>query len=119
MRVWITKKSLHTEVPKRGKAQRSKKRVTGYLKNMVNQKDEKLNQETVCGSSPHCIPSSPWVKGKTGNPSSGTITTPPTNLIPVCGYDRTVISSEPQVGCRQNNPSFPIPQRVVARCYFK
>jgi hypothetical protein len=46
---------------KEKKSRERHKRKTGYLENMVNQKDNRVNQETVWGSSSHSFP---WGNGK-------------------------------------------------------
>jgi hypothetical protein len=46
---------------KERKSTENQKRVTGYLKNTANQKDNRVNQETVWGSSSHSFP---WGNGK-------------------------------------------------------
>jgi hypothetical protein len=63
MNVEMTKKRLCTEETER-KSTESHKRVARYLQNTTNQKDERVNQKTICGSSP----SSPWRKGKLKTP---------------------------------------------------
>jgi hypothetical protein len=80
------------------------KRVRVYLKKTMNQKEDRLNEETVCGSSPDSSPSSSRRKrsqslhlkvnqeayclSKTGRTYSGTITMLPTSPNPCAGTEQ-------------------------------
>jgi hypothetical protein len=49
------KEEITLSSAKQRKSMEKGKRVTGYLKNMVNQKDSQFNKKTVCSSSPSSL----------------------------------------------------------------
>jgi hypothetical protein len=50
MRVWITKKRLHKKYQREEEQEETQKSDRMTEKNMTNQKEDKVNQETVCSS---------------------------------------------------------------------
>jgi hypothetical protein len=62
----LDKKETTYRKAKERKSTENCKKVTGFLKNTVNQKDNGINQETTCTSSP----SSPWRRGSRNSISS-------------------------------------------------
>jgi hypothetical protein len=99
------------------------------LKITIKQKGDRVDEETVCSSSPSSlserITQNLQVKvshvplRNIDRPSCGTKTTPPTNITPsveIC-QDNDFPSVTGQY--QQDNLSFPIPQRAVVKCHLE
>jgi hypothetical protein len=108
-------------------------RLTGYLKNTMNQKGSRINQETMW-LQPLASVLAPLRRGKakafttrsakqllqqTGRTSFGKIITPPTNSNFRVRYHGTVIFLLQQKSRREDKFSFPILQKTVVMCHLE